>query len=129
MGIVRLAEAERPSYLAFARPGRQIGRNRRTGHGFQHQSRSFAMTYTDDPDLDVPEIVHWYPPARRSPIETGGAGALGLVALGATAVGAMAVGALAIGALVIGKLAVRNAHFKTLTIDELTVRKLQILEP
>jgi hypothetical protein len=49
-------------------------------------------------------------------------------AIGAAAVGAFAIGALAIGRLAVGRLAVRQARFGTLDVDELTVRKLRILE-
>jgi hypothetical protein len=56
------------------------------------------------------------------------------VALGAAAVGAMAIGALAIGRMAINRLAinrltVRKAQFGTLEVDELTVRRLRVIEP
>jgi len=52
-----------------------------------------------------------------------------VVAMIATAIGAVAVGAFAIGALAIGRLAIRrvvidNAKFKTLEIEDLTVKRL-----
>jgi hypothetical protein len=47
---------------------------------------------------------------------------------GALAVGAIAVGALAIGALAIGKLAIGRARIRSLEIDELVVRRLQVTE-
>jgi hypothetical protein len=50
------------------------------------------------------------------------------LALGAAAVGAFAIGALAIGRLAVGRLSVKEARFGTLDVDELTVRKLRILE-
>jgi hypothetical protein len=49
-------------------------------------------------------------------------------ALGAAAVGAMAIGALAIGRLAIGRLEIGKARFKSLEVDELTVRKLHVTE-
>ena len=48
-------------------------------------------------------------------------------AIGAAAFGAIAVGALAIG-LAVGRVAVKQARFHTLEVDELTVRKLRVLE-
>lgn len=55
-----------------------------------------------------------------------GAGAIGTLALGSFALGAIAMGAVAIGALAIGRLSVGNARFKTIEIDDLTVRKLRV---
>jgi len=46
-------------------------------------------------------------------------------AVGALALGAFAIGALAIGAFAIGRLSVRKARFRSLEIDELTVRRLR----
>jgi hypothetical protein len=48
--------------------------------------------------------------------------------LGALAVGAFAVGALAIGSLAVGRLAVGKAVFKKVEIDDLTVRRLHVIE-
>jgi hypothetical protein len=50
------------------------------------------------------------------------------VAIGAAALGAIAVGALAIGRVAIGRLAIGRARFGALEVDELTVRKLRVLE-
>jgi hypothetical protein len=50
------------------------------------------------------------------------------LALGAAAFGAVAIGALAIGRLVVGRLVIKRARFGVLEIDELTVRKLRVLE-
>jgi hypothetical protein len=50
------------------------------------------------------------------------------LAAGAVAAGALAVGAVAIGQIVIGRLAVGRARFKSLEVDELTVRKLRMIE-
>ena len=55
------------------------------------------------------------------------------VAIGALALGALAVGALAIGALAIGRLRILRAdadrvHFGTVEIDDLTVRRLRVIE-
>jgi len=50
------------------------------------------------------------------------------LALGAVALGAFAIGAVAIGKLVIGGLVVRSARFRSVEIDDLTVRRLRVLE-
>jgi hypothetical protein len=49
-------------------------------------------------------------------------------ALGAAAIGAVAIGALAIGRLAVGRLVIRKARFGTLEVDELTVRRLRVVE-
>ncbi len=50
------------------------------------------------------------------------------LALGAAAFGAVAIGALAVGRSVVGRLVIKKARFGTLEVDELTVRKLRIVE-
>ena len=50
------------------------------------------------------------------------------LALGAAAFGAVAIGALAIGRLVVGRLVIKKARFGALEVDELTVRKLHVVE-
>jgi hypothetical protein len=50
------------------------------------------------------------------------------IALGAAAFGAVAIGALAIGRLAVGRLVIKRAHFRTLEVDEFTVRKLRVVE-
>jgi hypothetical protein len=50
------------------------------------------------------------------------------LATGAVAAGALAIGVLAIARLAIGRLAVREARFRKVAIDELTVRRLHVLE-
>ena len=50
------------------------------------------------------------------------------LALGVAAFGAVAIGALAIGRLVVGHLVIKKARFGALEVDELTVRKLRIVE-
>jgi hypothetical protein len=50
------------------------------------------------------------------------------LALGAAAFGAVAIGALAIGRLAVGRSVIKKVRFGTLEIDELTVRKLRVLE-
>jgi hypothetical protein len=52
---------------------------------------------------------------------------LGL-ALGAAAIGAVAIGALAIGRLAVGRLVIKKARFGALEVDELTVRRLRVIE-
>ncbi|MCP4388508.1 MAG: hypothetical protein GY802_09440 [Gammaproteobacteria bacterium] len=59
--------------------------------------------------------------------------ASGAVASGALAIGALAIGALAIGALAIGRLSIRRAeaqelHFGKVKIDDLTVKRLHVVE-
>ena len=50
------------------------------------------------------------------------------LALGAAAFGAVAIGALAIGRLAVGRMVIKKARFGTLEVDELTVRRLRVLE-
>jgi hypothetical protein len=50
------------------------------------------------------------------------------LALGAAAFGAMAVGALAVGRIAVGRLAIKKARLGALEVDELTVRKLRVVE-
>ena len=50
------------------------------------------------------------------------------LALGAAAFGAVAIGALAIGRIVVGRLVIKKARFGALEVDELTVRKLRVVE-
>jgi hypothetical protein len=50
------------------------------------------------------------------------------LAVGAAAFGAVAIGALAVGRLVVGRLVIKNARFGALEVDELTVRKLRLVE-
>jgi len=50
------------------------------------------------------------------------------VAAAALALGALAIGALAIGALAVGRLEVGRARLRKLEIDDLVVRKLNIVE-
>lgn len=56
------------------------------------------------------------------------AAAVSALALGATAIGAVAIGVLTVGRLLIGRLAIKGAHFRTLEIDELTVRRLHVTD-
>jgi hypothetical protein len=53
---------------------------------------------------------------------------MGALAVGAMALGAFAIGAIAIGRLAIGGLAVRKAKFGSVEIEDLTVRRLHVLE-
>jgi hypothetical protein len=50
------------------------------------------------------------------------------LATGALAIGAIAVGAIAIGRMVIGRLAIQKVRLRTVEIDNLTVRRLRVLE-
>jgi hypothetical protein len=49
-------------------------------------------------------------------------------ALGAAACGAIAIGALAVGRVAIDRVAIKRARFGKLEVDELTVRKLHVVE-
>jgi uncharacterized membrane protein YbhN (UPF0104 family) len=51
------------------------------------------------------------------------------LAVGAAALGALALGAVAIGRLAVGGLTVRKARFRSVEIEDLTVRRLCVLEP
>jgi hypothetical protein len=70
------------------------------------------------------EITRSDAPAALSYIAT----ATGWVAIGAIAVGAIAVGTIAIGSMAIGRLAIKKVRLKTVEIDNLTVRRLHVLE-
>jgi hypothetical protein len=50
------------------------------------------------------------------------------LAVGAAAFGAVAIGALAVGRLVVGRLVIKKARFGVLEVDELTVRRLRVVE-
>jgi hypothetical protein len=50
------------------------------------------------------------------------------VSLAALALGALAIGALAIGTLAIGHLYVRKMRLRTVEIDNLTVRRLRVVD-
>jgi hypothetical protein len=50
------------------------------------------------------------------------------LALGAVALGAIAIGAVAVGRLAVGRLVIKKARLGTLEVDELTVRKLRVVE-
>jgi hypothetical protein len=50
------------------------------------------------------------------------------LALGAAAFGAVAVGVLAIGRLAVSRMAIKKARFDVLEVDELTVRRLRVLD-
>jgi hypothetical protein len=50
------------------------------------------------------------------------------LAVGALACGAIAIGALAIARLAIGQLVVKKARFRSVEIDDLTVRRLRVIE-
>jgi hypothetical protein len=50
------------------------------------------------------------------------------IAVGALAFGAIAIGALAIARLAIGELTVKKARFRSVEIDDLTVRRLRVID-
>jgi hypothetical protein len=51
------------------------------------------------------------------------------LAVGVAAFGAIAIAALAIGRLVIGHLVIERTRFNALEIDDLTVKRLHVVEP
>jgi hypothetical protein len=50
------------------------------------------------------------------------------LALGAAAISTVAIGMLAIGRLAVGHLVIKKARFSKLEVDELTVRRLRVVE-
>ena len=50
------------------------------------------------------------------------------LAIGAAAFGAIAVGAVAIGRLALGRVTVKKARVQAIEVDDLTVRRLRVLE-
>ncbi len=77
-------------------------------------------------------LRHARRPLRLYPYVTGPrllpfGGMLGL-AVGAASLAAASIGVLAIGRLAIGHLAIGRVRMKSLEVDELTVRRLRILE-
>lgn len=81
----------------------------------------------------LPPVVRAeHPPVRIPRQEIGvartGAMAVGALAVGALAVGAVALGTLAIGRLAVGGLALGTGRARRLTIDDLTVVRLRIVE-
>ena len=55
-------------------------------------------------------------------------GATGALAIGALAIGALAIGALAIARLSIIRASAEKVHLGTVEIDDLTVRRLRVIE-
>jgi len=53
---------------------------------------------------------------------------LSALVLGAAAIGALAIGALAIGHVAVGRLVIRKARLGALEVDDLTVRRLRVVE-
>jgi anti-sigma factor RsiW len=66
--------------------------------------------------------------AATTPMRTPRALGLGAIAFGAFALGATAIGALAIGRLAVGAFAMKRGRVRTLTVDDLEVRRLHIGE-
>ena len=62
------------------------------------------------------------PPVRVSSVATGA------LAIGALAIGALAIGALAIARLSIIRASAEKVHLGTVEIDDLTVRRLRVIE-
>jgi hypothetical protein len=66
--------------------------------------------------------------ALRTTTHAGRAIGLGAVALGALALGATAIGALAIGRLAVGAFTMTRGRVRSLTVDNLDVRRLHVGE-
>jgi hypothetical protein len=64
----------------------------------------------------------------KVPALSSGAVAIGTVAIGAVAIGAVAIGAIAIARVAIARMAVNKARFRSVEIDDLTVKRLRVLE-
>jgi hypothetical protein len=84
-----------------------------------HFVAPFAISGTRRRQTNMTEVVRRSDPAAVR---------IAALAAGALAAGAVAVGVLAIARLAIGKLVVRDARFRNVAIDELTVRRLRVLE-
>jgi hypothetical protein len=67
-------------------------------------------------------------PSGRLPAAAIPAVSIGVLACGALAFGAIAIGALAVARLAVRDLAVKRARFHSVEIDELTVRRLRVIE-
>lgn len=80
------------------------------------------------PSAGQPEAAVVRVPGQVADVAVTGLAATGLMAVGALAVGAVALGALAIGRLAIGRLALRSGHARRLTIDDLTIVRLRVLD-
>ena len=82
------------------------------------------LVLSQPPDMmEVPMARDVAARSRANP----GVGLLAL-ALGAAALGAVAICAVAIGRLAVGGLVIKRARLGTLEVDELTVRKLRVVE-
>jgi hypothetical protein len=91
------------------------------------------MDTEDRNDTIKGKILQWPGPrgrlrGRRPTAIALPAVASGALAIGALAVGALAIGALAIGSLAIGRFAIGKGKIKSLEIDELTVRRFNMLK-
>jgi hypothetical protein len=77
---------------------------------------------------DLPEVERSARHVARDQTPTRNSRTLGLgaVAFGAFAVGATAIGALAIGRLAVGTFAMKRGRIRTLTVDNLEVRRLHV---
>lgn len=64
----------------------------------------------------------------RTPMRYSRALGLGAAAFGAFAIGAFAIGALAIGRLAVGAFVMKRGRVRTLTVDDLDVRRLRVGE-
>jgi len=72
------------------------------------------------------EVPMWSRTRNRPAVAIGTG--VGAAVLGALALGAIAIGALAIAKLVVGRLNVREAWLRDINIENLTVRRLKLLD-
>jgi hypothetical protein len=106
--------------------------SRRTTHKFRSTRKTdYTGTATPEsaPARELPNMTEAANGAQiTTQSKTSPAASLLALALGAAAVGAVAIGVLAIGRLAVGRLTIRKARFGVLEVDELTVRKLRVVE-
>ena len=71
-------------------------------------------------------------PVRTRPLKVPalsvGATAIGTIAIGSIAIGAIAIGAIAIARVAIARMSVKKARFGSVEIDDLTVKRLRVLD-
>jgi hypothetical protein len=85
-------------------------------------SGTFAPRKVSTHTRTVPAREREWMPVQLPPVSTPA------VAVGALALGALAVGALAIGALAVGRLEIRQARLRKVEIDDLTIRRLRVID-
>ena len=83
----------------------------------------------DPSRADFPMSIEHRPGTlMRRPHQRVGAVSILATAAGALALGAAAIGAVAIGRMVIGEIVAKKVRLRSLEVDELTVKRLRVLE-